>query len=800
MRRLPGGPEQKRRARPDPTVVHRAVRVTAAACAGFYSFRYGFHQPVTATYALFGAVAVGVLARVEGGARDRARTLLLTLPFAWVLTCLGTVLAVHSWTAALGMAGVGFAVSFGSVGGPRLVGLANGLQLFYILPCFPPYAPDTLPQRLAGVTVGLLLLTAAELLLWPEPAPPDYRDRLARAARALARLADLAAAECADGRRGTDAPTGTGPHPSGPQAGRAPPTGGPTDDDAAEAQEAAARLDELRLSRIPMMERPAGPGAVDRALTHSGTVLHAIAADLQRVRRYSAPGGPSAQAAGLVAATAQALRAAAAGVRPGGPLPSAEPIEARIAAFETARTSPAPALRAVGDGHGAGAGAGAGDDRAGQVDGDGDHHRDHHGPRDRDRGRTAVARLVLGSAALNAAEGARFLTLTTRTARHAPPPPDDTPPDERPGPFWYAHEPAPMLWWHRIGGNLTPRSVYFRNALRTAGALSAARLVAGALDLSHGFWVLLATLTLMRTSAADTRMTLRPALLGTAGGAVVTAVLLIAVGEHPVFYAAALPPVMLFAFTVGPVLGLAWAQGTFTVVVAMVFTQLAPAGWRLAEARLVNVATGATIGILAGLCAWPKGGGHDLRRRSAELLDQSAAALRETVAVLTGTGPAQGALRRARHSALLTEALYAQYRSERHDPAEDGPNWQAAVRTGQHTVRRAEPLLVRIPPGGAATGPEGAAALVGRADQVAAAFRRQGAALRGRAPTGTTDHELADARTALRDARLIATRTPSDAAALDAVDVTLWLSGLLDDLERVNHGAPASPAPDAATH
>ncbi|WP_395292490.1 FUSC family protein [Kitasatospora hibisci] len=782
MRRLPGGPEQKRRARPDPTVAHRAVRVTAAACAGFYSFRYGFHQSVTATYALFGAVAVGALARVEGSARTRARTLLVTLPFAWVLICLGTVLAVHSWTAALGMAGVGFAVSFGSVGGPRLVGLANGLQLFYILPCFPPFAPDTLPQRLAGVTVGLLLLAAAELLLWPEPAPPDYRDRLARAARSLAQLADLAAAECADGRRAT-APTGS--HPTGPQAGRAPPAGGPAHDDAEEAKDAAARLDELRLSRIPVMERPAGPGAVDRALTHSGTVLHAIAADLQRVRRYSFPGGPSVQAAGLVAATAQALRAAAAGVRPGGPLPSAESIEARIAAFETARTSPAPTAPA----------AGGTADRAPGPDpptGDGDRDHDH----DHDHGRTAVARLVLGSAALNAAEGARFLTLTTRTARHAPPPPDDTPPDERPGPFWYAHEPAPMLWWRRISGNLTPLSVYFRNALRTAGALSAARLVAGALDLSHGFWVLLATLTLMRTSAADTRMTLRPALVGTAGGAAVTAVLLIAVGDHPVFYAAALPPMMLFAFAFGPVLGLAWAQGAFTVVVAMVFSQLAPASWRLAEARLVNVATGATIGIIAGLCAWPKGGGHDLRRRTGELLDRSADALRETVAVLTGTGPGQGALRRARHCALLTEALYAQYRSERHDPAEDGPDWQAAVRTGQHTVRRAEPLLVRIPPGGAATGPDGAAALVGRADQVAAAFRHQGAALRERAPAGTADHELAHARTALREARLIATRTPSDAAALYAVDVTLWLSGLLDDLERVNRGAPARPAPD----
>ncbi|WP_329485701.1 FUSC family protein [Kitasatospora sp. NBC_01246] len=723
--------------RPDPPVAHRAVRVTAAACTGFYVFRYGFDQPVTATYALFGAIAVGVLARVEGGARARGRTLLLTLPFAWALVCLGTALAVHAWTAALGMVGVGFAVSFASVGGPRLVGLTTGLQLFYILPCFPPYAPDTLPQRLAGVTAGLLLLAAAERLLWPEPPPRDYRDRVRSAALALAGLADRAAAHC-----GGPPPTATGAVP----------------DDATAADRARALLDDLRFSRIPLMERPAGPGAADRALTHCATTLQFIGAELLRIRRLGATGGPYPEAAALVATTAGALRAAAAGVRPDGPVPSAAPVETRIAAFDADRTSPA-------------GGTDASDGPTGPT----------------------VARLALGTLALSAAEGARFLTLATRTSRRAPPPPDSTPPDQRPGPFWYAYEPTPMLWWRRIRGNLTPRSVYFRNALRTAGALGAARLVVGALDLTHGFWVLLATLTLMRTSAADTRITLRPALAGTAGGAVVTALLLIAVGEHPVFYAAALPPAMLFAFAFSPGLGLAWAQGTFTVVVAMVFTQLAPAGWRLAEARLVDVATGATIGILAGLCAWPRGGGHDLRRRTAELLDRSAAALSETVAVVTGSGPARGALQRARHSTLLTEALYAQYRSERHQPAGEGPNWQAAVLTGQHTVRGAEPLLARIPPGTAASGPHGGAALVGRAEQVAAAFRREGAALLDPAGFAAADRALAEALAALHEDRVTATRTPEDPVSLHTVDVTLWLTGLLDDLGRVHGSARAAP-------
>ncbi|MFD4910683.1 FUSC family protein [Kitasatospora purpeofusca] len=721
MRRSPARAERPRRVRPAPAVVHRAVRVTAAACAGFYAFRYGLDRPASATYALFAAVALGVLARVEGSARTRARTILWTLPAAWVLVCLGTVLAVHSWAAALGMVGVGFAVSYGSVGGPRMVGLANGLQLLYILPCFPPYSPEALPQRLLGVTAGLLLLAAAELLLWPEPAPPDYRGRLSRAALALAELADLAADAC---------------------AGRAAAPGAVT----SAADRARARLDELRFSRVPVMERPAGAGAVDRALTHCAAALRYTGPQVLRILRLARPYPGAAR---LTAVTAQALRAAAAGLpRAGpGPVPDTGVLDRELAAFDTARAADA-----------------ALPERKGRV------------------------RPALGTAALDSAEGARFVVRAVRVGRHAALPPDETPADQRPGPFWYAYDPAPLLWWRRFRANLTPRSVAFRNALRTAGALGAARLLAGGLDLSHGFWVLLATLTLMRTSAADTRTTLRPALVGTALGAAATAAVLLAVGEHPLVYALALPPVMLIAFTAGPALGPAWGQGLFTLVVALVFTQLAPASWRLAEARVVNVAAGAAIGLLAGLCAWPRGGAQDLRRRTAGLLEDSADAVRETVAVLTGTGRPGGALRRARTSTLLTEAMYAQYRCERHDPAGDGPNWQAAVLAGQHAVRGAEPLLARIPPGTAAPHRGGARALLGHADEVAAAFRRQAAALRAREPAGAAHPAVARARAALvaeLDGPPPVPGTDGQ-VPLHAVDVAVWLAGLLDDLQQIH--------------
>ncbi|MDX2650541.1 FUSC family protein, partial [Streptomyces sp. PA03-1a] len=92
--------------------VRRSVRVTLVACLSFYVARYGFGQPVVAIYALFGAVASGGLSYVPGTPVERARTLMAALPVAALLITLGTALAVSDWTAALGMLGVGFAVSY----------------------------------------------------------------------------------------------------------------------------------------------------------------------------------------------------------------------------------------------------------------------------------------------------------------------------------------------------------------------------------------------------------------------------------------------------------------------------------------------------------------------------------------------------------------------------------------------------------------------------------------------------------------------------------------------------------------
>jgi hypothetical protein len=621
-----------RRRDPQLLVVRRAARVTLVACVGFLGCRYVLDNAAMAPYALFGAVALGALSQIPGSPRRRARTLLAVLPVGWVLVTLGTLLSVSTAAATAGMFVLGFAVSFVGVGGPRLVGLAAGTQLLYILPCFPPYDPGALGWRLAGLTVAVLLLAGAELVLWPDPTPEPYTAKLARA---VAALADglLAVADGWSGR------------PGDPDR-LAPLLPGATD--AAEA---------LRPSRLPPTQRPASAGRRDRALTVAASTARLLlgrAVDLHDADDHQAVGLPAAAA--LLRQTASCAQAAAdwlqAEGRDGAPLPETDRIAAALVEFRAARAATSP------DGL----------------------------PPDR---------LRLGALALSLGEWTKSLVAAVRVAADAPVDPGRDAPDAS-GPLWFAGRSNLQLGWHRLREHLTPRSVAFQSALRLAAALAVARLLAGVLDLSHGFWVLLTVLTLLRTSAAETRSTLRPALVGTVAGSLVAAGLLV-VGIPPALYAVVLPLVMLVGLAAGPLLGLGWAQALFTLVIALVFAQVSPADWHLAEARVVDVAVGAAVGVAVGLLAWPRGGSGELYRATGTFLAAAARLVHETVDVLALDRPPGDALPRARAAGRLAEASFALYQSEPHMGG--GVDWQAALAAGHHAVRGSEALRRECPTG-----------------------------------------------------------------------------------------------------
>jgi uncharacterized membrane protein YccC len=704
-----------RRRDPGLLTVRRAVRVTLVACLGFYFCRYVLGNVAMAPYALFGAIALGVLSEISGSPARRARTLLAVLPVGCLLITIGTLLSVNNWAAAAGMFVLGFLVSFVAVGGPRLVGLAAGLQLLYILPCFPPYDPGSLGWRLAGFTLAVLLLAGAELVLWPDPTPVPYERKLADA---VSRLAACLTA-VADGW-------------SGDPAGR--------ERLAALLPEAADAADALRPSRLPATQRPASAGRRDRALAAAaGTsrLLLGRTVDLYFEDDRDAVTLPAAAA--LVREAAGCAGAAAAWLRGEGPVPDTDLVLAALQTFRVARMNTDP----------------------------------NGLPPDR---------LRLGALALSLGEWVKSLVTAIRIAAGEPVHADPTPPEARPGQFWYAYERTYRLWWHRLQEHLTPRSVYFQGALRLAAALAAARLLAGILDLSHGFWVLLTILTVLRASAAATRSALKPALVGTVIGSIVAAGLLV-VGVDPTVYAIALPFFMIVGFAAGPLLGMGWAQALFTLVITLVFAQVTPVDWRLAEARLLDVVVGAAIGVIIGLFAWPRGGSGELHRATGIFLADAARVVREIVNVTANGARPGGVLPAARRDGQLADASFALYQSEQHQAAVI--DWQATLVAGHHAVRGAEVLIRSCPAGGLlpCVGP-----LTASAADVAGRYEHVALGLLTRDRGALTEPQPAPPE--------LVWPTDLGQDLYHLADLRAWLDGLRDDLGRIMGTPEPTPAAD----
>ncbi|MGW0414542.1 FUSC family protein [Streptomyces collinus] len=708
----------------------RALRVTLVAATGFYLFRYGLDRPVSATYALFAAVALGGLSKIPGTGRRRAAVAARLLPVCWALVVVGTYLSVETWSAVVGMLLIGFALTFAAVGGPRLAGATPGLQLLYILPSFPPYNPASLGDRLLGTTTGLLLFVAAEALILPEPAPPPYRERAAGAARTAARCANLLA---------------TPPYA--------------LDEADVRATRDAGRT--LRLTAVPEAERPAGPGVRERALTHTGLATRTL---LSRLAQLPAPPGddPGTEVTAVLHAVARLCVATAACLGPG-PSP--------VAAYEELAAARARLAALSGDTVSACAPT-----PAGPLDG------------------TAPvpvfppAVLRRHAAVLEIADAALAMGTAADLAVHG----RRAPAEEAPGRFWYATERAPALWWHRVRGHAERRSVFFQNAVRIALALAAARLVAGVDTLPHGFWATLATLTLTRTTMDETWGTIRKALAGTLAGALLTAGVLDLVAGDTAVYAAVLPVWMLFAFTVGPVKGVGWAQGMFTVLVALVFAQLAPPTWHLAEVRMLDVLVGSAIGAVFGLLAWPRGAHDELRNAEAELLRRAAEVVVATSASVAEGGaptapPGVHGHRSLQHAVILAESAYAQFLSE---PAPFGSTGrraavpavdsQATLIAGHHTLwgsqRLLEPPLAGLVPAAAHSVDRLGDRVCGRMLLVSAALD----------PGGDTP-ATAVPRIAPDPAAF--TEEPPGAPRLYYATAS-WLNSLMTDLTRIAHGEP----------
>jgi uncharacterized membrane protein YccC len=169
------------------------------------------------------------------------------------------------------------------------------------------------------------------------------------------------------------------------------------------------------------------------------------------------------------------------------------------------------------------------------------------------------------------------------------------------------------------------RSVWFLNSVRGAVALAAAIGVADVSGVEHGFWVVLGTLSVLRTNAASTGATALRAVLGTTVGFLIGAGLILAIGtSQGALWAALVLAVFVASYAPGTA-PFAVGQAAFTIVVSVLYNLLVPVGWKVGVVRVEDVALGGAVSLAVGVLFWPRGAGKVVRDDLADAFHEAGA-------------------------------------------------------------------------------------------------------------------------------------------------------------------------------
>jgi len=297
--------------------------------------------------------------------------------------------------------------------------------------------------------------------------------------------------------------------------------------------------------------------------------------------------------------------------------------------------------------------------------------------------------------------------------------------------------------------NLDLSSVRFRNALRTAVGLGLAVLVADLLSIDHGFWVGLATLSVLRSNALATGRTALQAIGGTCLGFAVILVFFGVFDAGPTAEWVALPIAAFFAAYAPSAISYLIGQLSFTVAIVLMFDVIEPEGWRTGLVRVEDIAIGAAVSLVVGLLLWPRGAFGLLRSVLARHLRADADYLDEALAgVTSGTAPPSETCREhARAAARRVGDAYDELLAAPGTVPSDHESW-AAIAGAARMVEAACDLLVAQTQLAMdlAAFPEAGRALGHEADELTEALRGVGDALTARRCAPSIPDEPSEAR------------------------------------------------------
>ncbi|WP_225821712.1 FUSC family protein [Streptomyces naphthomycinicus] len=569
---------------PDLAATRRAGRTAIVMPALFALCGQVFHSPTMASFAAFGSFSMLLLVDFSGPMTERLRAQ-AGLAVAWgVLICLGTLVARTTWLAVVTTLLVGFAVLFSGVVSSVLAGSSTALLLAFVLPVTTPVPLSLLPERLAGAGLAAAAALPAVCLLWPRP----VADPLSAPAARVCRTAAVHLRADASGL-----------------GGRGPGTG------AARRRSAADRTAEagaaLRSAFDETPYRPTGLSTTSRALVRlvdELTWLTTILVDRPAYTDEPPPCDPAARTVRLVAADVLDHAAGLLTDLRGDPGPlrtSMAELRETMRGMEESSTVRLPADHPVGD-------------SAAEI-----------------YGFLATLDLSfraqeLGFAVLQAAGNVDLAA----TAWQRPWP------DRLLGRVPGARTGPPALARERAAAHLGLGSVWLRNSLRGAVGLAIAVLLADLTGVQHSFWVLLGTLSVLRSNALSTGQNALRAVLGTVAGSFAGAGLLHLTGHHGTALWFLLPLAVLVAGIAPAAVSFTAGQAAFTVTLVVLFNIGRNPDWHIVLFRVQDIALGCAVSIVVALFFWPRGAAAAVHGALAEAYSAGARYLADAVRFALG--------------------------------------------------------------------------------------------------------------------------------------------------------------------
>jgi uncharacterized membrane protein YccC len=608
---------------PDRLVVKRSVRAAIVMPSIFAIAHAAFSNPQVDLFAAFGSFALLLLVEFTGPLRTRSVSYLGMFAVSSGLIALGTAVSTNKVAAVVVMGVVAFAVLFVGIVTPRAATASTAVLLTFVLPVAVAQPASAIADRLLGWVLAGGASILACLFVWPPPWHDQLRRRLSDAVSAVARLAAARARGEADQSLRSDVTDALGRLRAQFSATPYPPTG---------AASTAVALSKL----VGRVEWVAGSSVLEGD------------DDRPSDRRFARE---RAEAVAVIESASDTLGKAAALICDGGAHPVSDP--ARVAVVQEA-TRHLDSL--INDELAA--------DVATVVESEAEpeslESRPEAVPPGRDGASIAgrsldpgfharwfgIAVGMVADATLEAAGGAPAYDRRVRM----------------PG------ESVAQRFSQRLVSHLSYRSVWFRNAVRGAAGLALAVAVVEITDVQHGFWVVLGTLSVLRSNALGTGATALRAIGGTAIGFVVGSAIMIGVSDHTVLLWVLLPLAVLVSGIAPSMISFAAGQAAFTLVVIILFNIIDPEGWRVGLTRIEDVAIGCGVSVVVGLLFWPRGATAALGRALAQAFVTSSAYLAASVDRLTMTSryvDIDSSQRDAHRAYLLLDDAFRQFFAER---------------------------------------------------------------------------------------------------------------------------------------